>query len=108
MHTSEQVRSGHIVIGVDTHKHVHVAAVMDTIGGILATLTIPTDTGGFQQLLDWAAPFGRILAFGVEGTGSYGATLASFLRRNGHKVVEAGRPDRRLRRMNGKSDTLDA
>lgn len=108
MHTSEQVRSGHIVIGVDTHKHVHVAAVMDTIGGILATLTIPTDTGGFQQLLDWAAPFGRILAFGVEGTGSYGATLASFLRRSGHKVVEAGRPDRRLRRMNGKSDTLDA
>lgn len=108
MNNSGQPRSGHVVIGVDTHKHVHVAAVMDTIGGILATLTIPTDTGGFQQLLDCATPFGRILAFGVEGTGSYGATLASFLRRAGHKVVEAGRPDRRLRRMNGKSDTLDA
>ncbi|MGW7209599.1 IS110 family transposase, partial [Streptomyces sp. NPDC054837] len=108
MQTSEQPRSGHVVIGVDTHKHVHVAAVMDTIGGILATLTIPTDTGGFQQLADWAGSFGRILAFGIEGTGSYGATLTSFLRRAGHKVVEAGRPDRRLRRMNGKSDTLDA
>ena len=24
-------RSGHVVIGVDTHKHIHVAAVMDTI-----------------------------------------------------------------------------
>ncbi|MDX3839523.1 IS110 family transposase [Streptomyces europaeiscabiei] len=80
MQTSEQPRSGHVVIGVDTHKHVHVAAVMDTIGGILATLTIPTDTGGFQQLADWAASFGRILAFGIEGTGSYGATLTSFLR----------------------------
>ncbi|WP_406491652.1 IS110 family transposase [Streptomyces sp. NBC_00846] len=108
MDNNEQHRSGHVVIGVDTHKHVHVAAVMDTIGGILATLTIPTDTGGFQQLLDWAGSYGRILAFGIEGTGSYGATLASFLRRAGHKVVEAGRPDRRLRRMNGKSDTLDA
>ncbi|MFZ3475640.1 IS110 family transposase [Streptomyces sp. 4.24] len=108
MQSIEQPRSGHVVIGVDTHKHVHVAAVMDTIGGILGTLTIPTDTGGFQQLQDWAASFGRILAFGIEGTGSYGATLTSFLRRNGHKVVEAGRPDRRLRRMNGKSDTLDA
>ena len=108
MHLSEEPRSGHIVIGVDTHKHIHVAAVMDTIGGILATLTIPTDTGGFQQLLDWATSFGRILAFGIEGTGSYGATLTSFLGRNGKKVVEAGRPDRRLRRMNGKSDTLDA
>ncbi|MGY3064639.1 transposase [Streptomyces sp. TE3672] len=108
MDNNEQHRSGHVVIGVDTHKHVHVAAVMDTIGGILATLTIPTDTGGFQQLLDWAGSYGRILAFGIEGPGSYGATLASFLRRAGHKVVEAGRPDRRLRRMNGKSDTLDA
>jgi transposase len=81
---------------------------MDTIGGILATLTIPTDTGGFQHLADWATSFGTVLAFGIEGTGSYGATLASFLRRAGHKVIEAGRPDRRLRRMNGKSDTLDA
>lgn len=108
MNNNEQPRSGHVVVGVDTHKHIHVAAVLDTIGGILATLTIPTDTGGFQQLLDWAGSHGRILAFGVEGTGSYGATLASFLRRTGHKVVEAGRPDRRLRRLNGKSDTLDA
>ncbi|GHH55863.1 IS110 family transposase [Streptomyces candidus] len=108
MNSDEQHRSGYVVIGVDTHKHVHVAAVMDTIGGILGTLTIPTDTGGFQQLLNWADSFGRILAFGIEGTGSYGATLTSFLRRSGHKVVEAGRPDRRLRRMNGKSDTLDA
>ncbi|MFI9538100.1 transposase [Nocardia fusca] len=97
-----------MVIGVDTHKHTHVAAVLDTIGGIVATITVPTDTGGFQQLLDWAGSFGRILAFGVEGTGSYGATLASFLRRTGHKVVESGRPDRRQRRLNGKSDTLDA
>lgn len=66
------------MIGVDTHKHVHVAAVMDTIGGILATLTIPTDTGGFQQLQDWAASFGRVLALRIEGSGSYCATLTSF------------------------------
>jgi len=104
----DTVRSGHVVIGVDTHKHVHVAAVMDTIGGIFATLTITTDTGGFTQLLEWASGFGKVLAFGIEGTGSYGATLTSFLRRHGHKVVEAGRPDRRSRRANGKSDTLDA
>lgn len=100
--------SGHIVVGVDTHKHIHVAAVMDTIGGILSTLTIATDTQGFKQLLEWAKEYGKILSFGIEGTGSYGATLTSFLRRNGHKVVEVSRPDRRLRRLNGKSDTLDA
>ena len=26
----EPARSGHVVIGVDTHKHIHVAAVMDS------------------------------------------------------------------------------
>lgn len=104
----EQFRSGHIVIGIDTHKHIHVAAVMDSVGGILATLTIATDTAGFKQLLEWAAGFGKIIAFGIEGTGSYGAALTSFVRRHGHKVIEVSRPDRRLRRLNGKSDTLDA
>lgn len=100
--------SGDVVIGVDTHKHVHVAAVMDTIGGIRSTLTITTDTQGFKQLLIWAQTFGKIISFGIEGTGSYGAALTSFLRRHGYKVVEVSRPDRRLRRLNGKSDTLDA
>ena len=104
----EQVRSGHVVIGVDTHKHIHVAAVMDSIGGILATLTVTTDTAGFRQVLEWALGFGKIIAFGVEGTGSYGAGLTSFMRRHGHKVIEVSRADRRLRRLNGKSDTLDA
>lgn len=104
----ETTRSGHIVIGVDTHKFIHVAAVMDSIGGILASLTIATDTHGFRQLLDWGSSYGKIIAFGIEGTGSYGAGLASFIRRQGHKVIEVSRPDRRLRRLNGKSDTLDA
>ena len=108
MEKIEQTRSGHVVIGVDTHKHIHVAAVMDSVGGILATMTIATDTGGFHQLLDWASTFGQIIAFGIEGTGSYGAALTSYARRHGHNVVEVSRPDRRLRRLNGKSDTLDA
>lgn len=108
MTTEPEIRSGYVVIGVDTHKHIHVAAVMDSVAGIMATLTIATDTGGFNQLLNWAESFGKIIVFGIEGTGSYGATLTSYLRRKGHKVVEAGRPDRRMRRMNGKSDTLDA
>ncbi len=104
----EQFRSGHVVIGVDTHKHIHVAAAMDSIGGILATLTVATDTAGFRQLIQWAAEFGKIIAFGIEGTGSYGSGLTSFVRHHGHKVIEVSRPDRRLRRLNGKSDTLDA
>jgi len=104
----EVTRSGHVVIGVDTHKYIHVAAAMDSVGGILATMTIATDTGGFRQLVDWASTFGQIIAFGIEGTGSYGGALASYVRRQGFKVIEVSRADRRLRRLNGKSDTLDA
>jgi transposase len=70
-------RSGHVVIGIDTHKHVHVAAVMDPVGGILDALTVTTDSPGFRQPPGWAASFGTIIAFGIEGTGSYGAGLTS-------------------------------
>jgi transposase len=104
----EVTRSGHVVIGVDTHKYIHVAAAMDSVGGILATMTIATDSGGFAQLVDWASSFGQIIAFGIEGTGSYGGALTSYVRRQGFKVIEVSRADRRLRRLNGKSDTLDA
>jgi len=92
-------RSGHIVIGVDTHKHIHVAAALDSIGGIIATITVATDSDGFKQLLEWAATFGQIIAFGIEGTGSYRAGLTSFVRRAGHRVIEVNRPDRRMRRL---------
>ena len=104
----DRARPFRVVIGVDTHKHIHVAAVLDSIGGVLATLTISTDAAGFTQLLAWATGFGKIIAFGIDGTGSYGVGLTSFVRRHGHKVIEVSRPDRRLRRLNGKSDTLDA
>lgn len=49
-----------------------------------------------------------MIAYGVEGTGSYGVGLASALRRGGNRVIEVNRGDRRARRANGKSDSLDA
>jgi transposase len=45
---------------------------------------------------------------GVEGTGSYGAGLARFLRRRRVEVVEVDRQNRQARRRQGKSDPLDA
>jgi transposase len=45
---------------------------------------------------------------GVEGTGTYGAGLARFVRAYGLEVVEVNRPDRSLRRRRGKSDSIDA
>ena len=47
-------------------------------------------------------------AFGIEGTGSYGAGVARFLTSRGHTVVEVNRPDRSTRYRKGKSDPTDA
>jgi len=44
----------------------------------------------------------------MEGTGSYGAGLARWLRARQIAVIEVDRPDRRTRRRRGKSDTVDA
>jgi hypothetical protein len=59
-------------------------------------------------LLDWARGLGQVAAFGVEGTGCYGAGLARFLGAQGQVVVEVNRPDRQARRRRGKSDPVDA
>lgn len=99
---------GKITVGVDTHKHVHVAVAIDSLGVRLGELNVAVDTGGYRQLAVWAEAWGVVDAFGVEGTGSYGVGLASYLRRRGHRVVEVNRADRRARRANGKSDTVDA
>ena len=51
---------------------------------------------------------GDIHAFGIEGTGSYGAGIARFLTGRGYTVVEVNCPDRSTRYRKGKSDPTDA
>jgi transposase len=101
-------RERKIAVGVDTHKYVHVAVALDELGGRIAELTVTTDRIGYAQLESWARAFGTIIGFGIEGTASYGAGVAGYLRRAGLRVIEVHRPDRRERRLNGKSDALDA
>jgi transposase len=94
--------------GVDTHLDVHVAAALDDIGGLLGVDEFAADTAGYRQLLDWLCSFGPVDLVGVEGTGSYGAGLARYLRGAGIAVVEVDRPNRQDRHRRGKSDPVDA
>jgi transposase len=94
--------------GVDTHLDVHVAAVLDPLGGLLGSEPFETTPAGYKALLIWLEGFGEVGKVGVEGTGSYGAGLARFLRRRRVEVVEVDRPNRQVRRRQGKSDPLDA
>ena len=98
-----------VVLGVDTHLDTHVAVVMDHLGRALGTLSIPTNAGGYRDLVSWAKGFGLLKTVGIEGTGSYGAGLARHLRAAGVEVLEVERPKRRRpRRGIGKSDPIDA
>ena len=94
--------------GVDTHLDVHVAAALDPLGALLGTERFDADPAGYQALLTWLEGFGALTKVGVEGTGSYGAGLARFLRRADVEVIEVDRPNRAERRRSGKSDPLDA
>ena len=94
--------------GVDTHRDVHVAAVVDEQGRILATATFEASSSGYIQLLGWLRSHGELAKVGVEGTGAYGAGLARHLAENEVEVLEVNRPNRQMRRRRGKSDPVDA
>jgi transposase len=96
------------ILGVDTHKDIHVAAVISAVGALLGIRDFPATATGYQALLTWAQTFGAVLRAGVEGTSSYGAALNRMLRREGVTVIEVNRPDRADRRRRGKSDATDA
>ena len=79
--------------GVDTHRDVHMAAVVDTTGRVLGSAPFGADPVGYEQMNNWLQSQGRVCRVGVEGTGSYGAGLARFLTRAGVEVVEVNRPN---------------
>lgn len=97
-----------ITLGVDTHKEVHVAVALDEIGRRLGVLSVPANPAGYEKLVDWANGFGSTERAGVEGTGSFGAGLARFLKGQGIRVFEVIRPKRRDQYRTGKSDPIDA
>jgi transposase len=101
-------RRHRVVIGVDTHKYVHVAVALDEFGGVIDAQRFAADRAGYALLIDWALGLGRKLTFAIEGTGSYGAGLTAAVRRRDIGVIEVLRTDRRDRRLRGKNDTIDA
>jgi transposase len=97
-----------VIGGVDTHKDLHVAAVVDARDRVLGTAAFSTTRAGYRAMLAWMRSFGDIRRVGVEGTGSYGAGLLRHLQAAGIEILEVARPDRSDRRHRGKDDTIDA
>ena len=97
------------VIGVDTHKNTHTAAIIDArTGAIVEQLTVDTDPGGYAELVAMADRHSGLRAWSIEGTGGYGAGLTRCLVGRDELVIELDRPNRPARRNGAKSDPLDA
>jgi transposase len=97
------------VIGVDTHRDSHSAAVCSPSGALTAELTLTADAFGYKRLLRFApeqAPERRLWA--LESRGSFAAGLTSLLLEQGEWVLEIDRPAGRPRRKGAKSDALEA
>ena len=103
----EGSRAVQVIIGVDTHQDRHVAVAIDRQGVCLGERHTPATMFGYGELERWSRGLGEIRAFGIEGTGSYGAGVSRFLTARGHTVVEVNRPDRSTRYRKGKSDPTD-
>lgn len=64
--------TGPFVIGVDTHKELHVAAVVDEHDRIVGSQSFATTRQGYKQMLAWMRTLGLVRRVGVEATGSLG------------------------------------
>ena len=97
-----------IIVGIDAHKRFHAAVAISPPGARLGTMTVPASAKGCRELEAWARSLGPVRAFGIEGTGSYGAVLSRPLCGQGHAVLEVNRPGRQFRHHHGKDDPIDA
>jgi transposase len=98
-----------VVVGVDTHKDSHTAALVAPSGAELRSVTVPTTKKGYHELVklvdEW--PQARRV-WAIEGTSSYGAGLCRVLAGLGERIIEIDHPARPARRNGSKSDALDA
>lgn len=105
---AELIEASLVVGGVDTHKDLHVAAVVDDSDQVLGTQSFATTRQGYKLMLTWMRSFGDLQRIGVECTGSYGAGLLRYLQTAGVNVLEVTAPDKLDRRRRGKNDDFDA
>lgn len=101
-----------VFAGADTHADTHAdtvhVAVVDRFGREVEDREFATTPVGYRDALAFLSSFGPVEVLGIEGTSSYGAGLRVAARAAGIAVREVIRPEATVRRMQGKSDPIDA
>lgn len=94
--------------GIDTHADTIHVALVTVLGRDIADQEFPTTLAGYRAATDFLHGHGMIERVGIEGTSSYGAGIARACAAAGLEVREVLRPDKTVRRKQGKSDPIDA
>ncbi|MFC5382055.1 IS110 family transposase [Aquipuribacter nitratireducens] len=100
-----------LVIGIDPHSRVHVAAAVDELGRCLARHEVGAAPKQLARLVEWVASMGAAKV-ALEGSKGYGLPLARLLLAAGHTVVDVSSnltaEERKRSRRRGKDDEGDA
>ena len=76
-----------VIIGIDPHKLLHAACVIDHAEVELAELQVRAGPRQLSELLAWAAPF-ECRTWAIESAGGLGYLLAQQLVARGEHVVD--------------------
>ncbi len=100
-----------LVIGIDPHSRIHVAAAVDEHGRLVDTCEVGASPTQLGQLLTWIQAL-AVTKVAVEGSKGYGLPLARLLVAAGHTVVDVSSnltaDERKRSRRRGKDDEGDA
>ena len=56
-----------IAVGVDTHKHWHVAVALDVVGQVLGEIVVAASGRGYRELVVWLGGLGGEVVVGDRG-----------------------------------------
>ena len=99
------------VVGIDPHRKTFTATVLDPRGGELGHAHFPNTREGHRAGAKWAAAYGSIERWGVEGASGLGRPLAEYLIEAGCDVRDVPPHKTSVRqrgRHEGKRDRLDS
>lgn len=101
-----------VIVGIDAHTRVHVAAAIDEHGRIVGTTETGAGPAELAELVSWVAGFGGDRLVAVEGAKGFGLALSRRLLAAGETVVDIAThltaEGRKSSRRRGKDDEGDA
>lgn len=90
---ADQTKATPVVGCVDTHKDLHVAAVVDHRDRVVDVESFPTTRHGYRLM----RAFRDLQRGGIEDSGSCGAGLLRYMQAAGVEVLEVTAPDKQDR-----------